>query len=82
MVDSNKVQNTILQMATDRGTDKTICPSEVARALFGEQWRKHMDEVRAEAVELYKAGKVLMTQKGELVDPDHIKGPVRIRIKL
>lgn len=67
-------------MATDRGADKTICPSEVARALFDIHWRKHMDEVRQAAIALQQEGKVSITQKGELVDVNHIKGPIRIKI--
>lgn len=67
-------------MATHRGADKTICPSEVARSLFDTQWRKHMDEVRQAAIVLQQKGKVLITQKGEPVDVNHIKGPIRIKI--
>ena len=67
-------------MATQRGMDKTICPSEVARALFDTQWRKYMHEVRQAAVVLQQQGKVSITQKGSPVDIDHIKGPIRIKI--
>jgi hypothetical protein len=67
-------------MASQRGPDKTICPSEVARVLFPNSWRKHMGEVRAAAIDLHKQGNVVVTQKGEVVDVEHIKGPVRIRI--
>ena len=67
-------------MAASRGPDKTICPSDVARALFPANWRSRMDAVRAAAVELQKAGKVSITQKGQPVDVEHIKGPVRIKI--
>lgn len=67
-------------MATERGADKTICPSEVARALFDTNWRKHMDEVRQAAIALQQNGKVLITQKGIPVDVDHLKGPIRIKI--
>ena len=76
------IAETIINMATERGADKSICPSDVARALFPADWRRHMDEIRSEAVKLQKQGRVLITQKGEPVDMDHIKGPVRIRIVL
>ncbi|AMR31888.1 hypothetical protein A0256_10870 [Mucilaginibacter sp. PAMC 26640] len=72
---------TILSMATERGPDKSVCPSEIARDLFPNDWRKHMQEVRAAAVELQNEGKVIITQKGAPVDVNHIKGPVRIKIK-
>jgi len=67
-------------MATDRGPNKTVCPSEIARELFSADWRKHMQEVRDAAIELQKAGKVTITQKGKPVDVGHIHGPVRIKL--
>ena len=76
----NKREETILAMATERGPDKTVCPSEIARALFPGNWRKHMDEVRTSAIGLQQAGKVTITQKGNPVDVENIKGPIRIRI--
>ncbi|TSJ44421.1 DUF3253 domain-containing protein [Mucilaginibacter corticis] len=74
------ITQSILQTARERGTSKSTCPSEIARALFPDDWRKHMGEIRDAAIELHKSGQVLLTQKGNPVDPDHIKGPVRIRI--
>lgn len=74
------ISQAIIAMATERGTDKTICPSEVARFMFPDNWRKYMDEVREAAVDLQRQGKVAITQKGEPVDVNDIKGPVRIKI--
>lgn len=67
-------------MATDRGADKTICPSEVARAMFGENWRSEMQTIRNAAFDLAAQNKVTVTQKGKKVDPQHLKGPIRIKI--
>ena len=77
---NNSIPQTILTMATQRGPDKTVCPSEIARELFPTNWRKHMQEVRDAAIELQKQGKVSITQKGLPVDVEHIKGPIRIKI--
>ncbi|MEB0260599.1 MULTISPECIES: DUF3253 domain-containing protein [unclassified Mucilaginibacter] len=77
---NNSITQTILTMATERGPDKTVCPSEVARALFPTNWRKHMQDLRDAAIELQKGGKVTITQKGKPVDVRHIKGPIRIKI--
>jgi hypothetical protein len=71
---------TILSVATQRGLEKTTCPSEIARMLFPHDWRKHMKEVVDVAIELHNQGKVVITQKGIPVDVDHIKGPIRIKI--
>ena len=67
-------------MAANRGADKTICPSEVARAMFGENWRSEMQMVRDAAFSLATQNQVIVTQKGEKVDPENFKGPIRIQI--
>jgi len=75
-----KISAAILDIATKRGTEKSTCPSEVARMLFPGNWREEMKSVVQVAIGLHRQGKVLITQKGKSVDVDHIKGPVRIRI--
>lgn len=75
------IQQRIIKMATNRGADKTICPSEVAREMFGEDWRSEMKSVRDAAFDLAIENKVVITQKGEIVDPEKFNGPIRIRIK-
>jgi hypothetical protein len=79
-MDSTIISETILSMATERLPEKTLCPSEIARAMFPDDWRKHMQEVRDAAIALQKQGKVAITQKGKPVDVDHIHGPVRIKL--
>ena len=75
------ILQTILAMAAQRGVDKSVCPSEIARELFPGNWRKYMQEIRDAAIILQRESKVAITQKGEPVDMDHIKGPIRIKIK-
>ncbi len=75
----DRIVASVLAMAEERGTEKTFCPSEIARELFPDDWRTHMNDVVAVAISLQKQGKVLITQKGEPVDIDHIKGPIRIK---
>lgn len=79
-MDEAIIAETILNMATERGADKSICPSDVARMLLPTDWRKHMDKVCAEALKLQAKGSVTITQKGQPIDPHHINGPVRIKI--
>lgn len=74
------VSQTIISIATARGNNKTICPSEVARTLWPTEWRKHMEEVRSAAFTLRDEGKVKILQKGEEVLHTEVKGPIRIRI--
>jgi hypothetical protein len=77
---SEKLRSAILDMARERGPAKTICPSDAARAVGGEQWRDLMDDARDIARELARAGDVEISQKGEVLDPDQPwRGPIRIR---
>jgi len=76
----NLISQTILSMAAERGPDKTICPSDVARVLFPANWRRQMDAVRNEAIALHKNKQVLITQRGRAIDTAHIHGPIRIKI--
>ena len=48
--------------------------------LFPENWRKHMKAVVDVAIELQQQEKVVITQKGLPVEPNHIRGPIRIKI--
>ncbi|MFG1927158.1 DUF3253 domain-containing protein [Cryptosporangium sp. NPDC048952] len=73
------VESSILNLLAQRAAGATICPSEVARQLGGEEWRSMMEPVRAAARRLVAAGEVEITQGGEVVDPETAKGPIRIR---
>lgn len=78
-MDRKKIRKALLNMARERGADKTFCPSEVARALQGDGWRDLMDAIRHEGKKLTEAGKLTATQKGEPVDATEAKGPIRFR---
>ena len=80
MTGQDKITQVILQTACERGVSKSTCPSEIARAIFPEDWRKHMGDIRDAAIRLHKSGQVLLIQKGSIIDPDNFKGPIRIRI--
>lgn len=77
---SEKLRSAILDLARERGPDKTICPSDAARAVGGVQWRDLMDDARDIARDLARSGDVEITQKGTVLDPDQPwRGPIRIR---
>lgn len=61
-----------------RDPDKTICPSDAARVAGGEQWRTAMDPARTVAAELASTGVIEVRQRGEKVELDQVKGPVRL----
>ncbi|MEM8875246.1 MAG: DUF3253 domain-containing protein, partial [Planctomycetota bacterium] len=64
----------------DRGVGKTICPSEAARAVGGEDWRMFMEPTRMAARRLVEHGKIVIKQNGRTVDPSRAKGPIRLRL--
>jgi hypothetical protein len=71
---------TVLALAQHRAPDRTICPSDVARAVGGDGWRSLMEPVREVVRDLASAGEVEVTQRGEVLDPmGSWRGPVRIR---
>jgi hypothetical protein len=75
------ISKAILASAAQRGSDKSTCPSEIARLLFPGDWRSHMKEIVELAIGLQKQGKVLITQKGTPLDIEKIRGPIRIKIR-
>lgn len=74
----NLARTAILALVTERGAGKTICPTEAARAVSEDRWRKALNDVRAEAIRLAKAGEIVIYRKGKPVDPDTFKGVYRL----
>jgi hypothetical protein len=69
----------ILSLLSERASSASICPSEAAKAVGGDDWRPLMEPARAAARRLQAAGRVVITQGGRPVDPSRAKGPIRIR---
>ncbi len=80
-----QLESTILHLLQERGADKTICPSEAARAVAGsderQAWEPLMEPARAAARRLVAAGKIDITQGGHVVDGSTAKGPIRLRLR-
>ncbi|WP_101947778.1 DUF3253 domain-containing protein [Mycobacterium sp. 3519A] len=75
-----RLRAAIMNLARQRGPTKTICPSDAARAVGGDDWRDLMEQARDAARALAKAGEVEITQQGKVLDPDAAwRGPIRIR---
>ncbi|MEI7914257.1 MAG: DUF3253 domain-containing protein [Mycobacteriaceae bacterium] len=73
-----------LQVAIRRlldGRAGSICPSEAARAVGGENWRDLMEPAREAARAMARDGEVEITQRGVVLDPDAVwRGPIRVRL--
>lgn len=77
-----QVEQAIVDLLEHRAVGASICPSEVARALFAEEdWRVEMERVRMAARRLQRAGRIQIVQKGRPVDPSKAKGPIRLRLR-
>ena len=77
-----RLEATILDLLARRAGGATICPSEAARAVGGDDeagWRPLMEPARRAARRLVAAGELEITQGGRVVDPSTAKGPIRLR---
>ena len=74
-----RLEESIRELLGRRAATATICPSEAARVVGGEDWRDLMEPARRAARRLVSAGEVEITQGGHVVDPSTAKGPIRIR---
>ena len=80
MTDARQIEAEILVQTKAHGSDKSICPSEVARSL-AEEWRPLMGVVRQAAVRLAQAGQIEILRKGQPIDPAETHGVIRLRAK-
>lgn len=78
--DHEAARQAILELLEARAEGKTICPSEAARALGGDDgFRPLMGLVREAAGTLVQRGEIEVTQGGEPVELKHARGPIRLR---
>ncbi len=78
-----KLEQTIMRLLRSRKTGASICPSEAARALAGDDeqhWRSLMEPARRAARRLAHQGQISIMQGGKVVDPSRFKGPVRLKL--
>lgn len=80
-ITSDTIEERIRSLCHERGSGKTVCPSEVARDLAGsdeKRWRLLMAPIRAQAVRLAIDGAIVIRRKGRIVDPVAFKGIYRL----
>ncbi len=79
-----EIEALILSLTAARGLGKSICPSEVARALQPAHpshhgWQSRLTDVRRAASRLALAGRIEILRKGQPIDPGAVKGVIRLR---
>lgn len=76
------VQTAILELIAAQPRGKTVDPSEVAKTLDPENWRRKLKPVRHAANALARDGKIAIYRKGKPVGPDvapdTVKGVIRL----
>lgn len=74
----------VLDLLAARAARATICPSEAARRVAGDEeaaWRPLLEPARRAARRLVARGLVEITQRGSVVDPSTARGPIRVRLR-
>lgn len=77
---SEKVETAIFDLLARAGPGKSVSPEEVARAVDPEGWRRLLGHVRATAVGLARAGRLVILRHNRPADPDDFKGVWRMRL--
>lgn len=75
----NGYEEKILNLLSARAPGKTICPSEVLEGADKQNGAK-MERVRKAAQRLVATGAIEITQRGKVIDPHAIHGPIRLRL--
>ena len=80
-----ELEAVILRLLAEGGAGKSICPSEAARAVVGQEegdaWKELMKPVQAAARRLVADGRIVIMQGGSVVDGSTAKGPIRLRLR-
>lgn len=89
--DAARIAVEILRQVEARGIERSICPSEVARALEAgtaadggapDAWQRLMTPVRQAARDLARQGRIDILRKGKPVDPAvEPRGVIRLRLR-
>ena len=82
--DSPNLEDVILALCAEAGPGRSINPTEAAEAYAARRgedalaWRGHLPNVRAAAVRLADAGRLVVFRKGKPADPHDFRGGYRL----
>jgi hypothetical protein len=79
---SSPIEDAILRLLAERPTGKSIEAMDVAKAVDPDNWRHRLGHVRAEAVNLAKAGKIVILRHNKPADPERFRGVYRLRLPM
>jgi len=73
------LEATLVDLLAQGSAGATVCPSEAARVVGGEDWQKLQEPARRAARRLVATGEFEITQGGRVVDPSTARGPILLR---
>lgn len=75
-----ELETRILALLARRARGASICPAEVLSGAE-QQDATRLEAVRAAARRLAHGATIQILQRGVVVDPDHARGPIRVRLR-
>ena len=79
---TSPIQDIILSQLAGLPDGKSIDPMSVAKAVEPERWQRLLGHVRTNAIELAKAGSIVILRHNKPVDPEKFRGVYRLRTRL
>ena len=76
------IQDTILSQLAGVAPGKSIDPMSVAKAVEPERWQRLLGHVRTNAIELARAGTIVILRHNKPVNPEKFRGVYRLRLRL
>ena len=79
---TSPIEDAILTALDATPAGKSIDPADIAKALQPERWQRLLPQVRATAIGLARAGRIVILRHNKPADPDTFKGVWRIRLPI
>jgi len=76
------IQDAILSQLAGLAEGKSIDPMNVAKAVQPERWQQILGHVRNNAIELARAGTIVILRHNKPVNPEKFRGVYRLRLRL
>jgi hypothetical protein len=77
---TRSLEDAIFELLSDKPPGASIAPEQAARAADPDLWRQRLAQVRATAIGLARQGRLEITRKGRVADPETLKGVYRLRL--
>jgi len=78
MANDEQIDTALRALVAERGAEKSICPSEAARAVEPDTWRSILKRVKRRALVLEAAGELVFLRKGKVMLGADVKGVYRL----